>query len=235
MKIALVIPCYNESTRLNAQAFKSFEKTTPEIDFYFVNDGSKDHTLEILHRHFEKDHVIDLQPNRGKGEAVREGMEKVFHKDQYDYIGFLDADLSTPLEELQSFLAFCKKGFKVIIGSRILRLGGNIERKWYRHYPSRVSATLISNALELPVYDTQCGAKLFHKSLIPLIIKEPFLSKWIFDVEIFFRLKKHSSLKLEDYQEIPLRRWSDVGDSHVRFKDFIRSLMDLIQMIIKYR
>ena len=194
-RCCLVIPCYNEERRLNKQAFKDFLESQDQVDFLFVNDGSHDQTLSVL-KQLEKElgqrfMVIDGEKNRGKAEAVRFGFNHLSESQLYEYIGFWDADLATPLQESLDFLEHMNKGnLNAVTGARILRLGTEVKRKWYRHYLGRVFATCASLALDLSVYDTQCGSKIFRRSLIPQLFGSPFISKWLFDIELFFQTQK---------------------------------------------
>lgn len=103
MNFAIVVPCYNESERLETAIFEDFLKTHPQLTFCFVNDGSTDQTLEVLkkmeHQYPEQVNLIDQEKNLGKANAVRLGMRSILKEKNCDRIAFLDADLSTPLEE----------------------------------------------------------------------------------------------------------------------------------------
>jgi dolichyl-phosphate beta-glucosyltransferase len=222
-QVAIVVPCFNEEKRLPLDSFKSFSQKYPHITFCFVNDGSKDNTSKIL-----KDsglRVLDLEQNVGKAEAVRTGVINMANEG-YQWIGFWDADLATPLEEIPRFL---EKGqnskFELITGARILRMGSFIQRKAHRHYLGRIFATLVSLSLKLPVYDTQCGAKLFSNNLTGELFSTPFRSKWFFDVELLFRLKDKSLV-----YEYPLNQWADISGSKLKLWDFIKVPYELYKI-----
>ena len=104
-----------------------------------------------------------LEKNYGKGEAVRRGLMQGLSK-SYAYLGFADADLATPVTELARLYDVARaKDIAIVLGSRWLRIGARIERSGARHYLGRVFATFASQLLDLPIYDTQCGAKFFKK------------------------------------------------------------------------
>ena len=159
LKPCVIIPCYNEERRLKVESFHSFLDSNKSIDLLFVNDGSLDKTQVVLGQLealFENVSVLNLEQNVGKASAIRKGMLHVLDKD-YDHIGYFDADLATPLKEIPRFLnIFEDCNIDLVMGTRILRLGGDIQRKWNRHFLGRLFATFASFSLQLPVYDTQC-------------------------------------------------------------------------------
>ena len=170
----IIIPCYNEAERLPVNDFKDFAAGNSDILFLFVNDGSTDDTavmLEELERSNEQISVLTLPANSGKGEAVRQGILEAA-KHEPEYVGFLDADLATPFEELHNFIRLLRQNdFELVSGLRLARLGANVNRKLSRHYIGRVFATVVSNLLRVEVYDTQCGAKLFERQLAEKFLK----------------------------------------------------------------
>jgi glycosyltransferase involved in cell wall biosynthesis len=213
-KMCIVIPCFNEEKRLDIEKFKGFKD---DHYFLFVNDGSKDDTVGLLKRNQQENFfVLDLQKNSGKAEAVRQGMLHIKTLpilDEIKWVGFWDADLSTPLEELANFMIYYKTfnpGADSIWGSRVRRFGSNIVRTYKRHILGRVFANVTSFFLKLKCYDSQCGAKLFKKELVEEVFFEPFISRWIFDVEILMRLKNYNIV------EYPLNTWVDVAGSKVK-------------------
>lgn len=236
MKALVVVPCYNEEKRIDLSKFQRFCETTDVFDFLFVNDGSKDGTLTLLEKGCSQSkrlNFLNLEQNVGKAEAVREGVKQSLEGD-FNFIGYLDADLATPLCQLHLFEKAFDNGFKVIIGSRINRLGANIERKWQRHYLGRLFATIASLVLRFPVYDTQCGAKFFEKDVCRLFSGERFISKWIFDIELFLRLRSNN-LIAKDFLELPLTKWKDIDGSRLRLRDFLRAPLELIFLARKYK
>ena len=238
-ELCLIIPCYNEEGRLNINSFKQAFSNYLNVEFLFVNDGSLDktaHLLNNLENSFENVSFLDLKQTVGKAHAIREAVNSL--EVDYKYIGFFDADLATPLSEVQNFLEKLNSNPHIlcIMGARILRLGAPIKRKAYRHYLGRVFATIVSMMLKLPVYDTQCGAKIFKGSIAKNIFTDGFVSMWFFDVELIFRIL--STIKKEEYltsfYELPLTNWEDVAGSKLKFTDFLKTPLELIKIYRKY-
>jgi putative flippase GtrA len=240
-RTCIVVPCYNEATRLPVQAFELYLDTTSAVSFVLVNDGSTDATLSVLHGLAQKYpgrvRVLDVQPNQGKAEAVRRGMVLAMAGDEFSYAGFWDADLATPLDEIAVLVAVFDRLARVdiVFGTRVGLLGRDIERKAARHYAGRLFATAASTVLALPVYDTQCGAKLFRISdENRALFAEPFGSRWIFDVELVARYCRTRS-GLSGIYELPLDHWRDVGESKVRAIDFARAIGEMLIIYRTYR
>jgi glycosyltransferase involved in cell wall biosynthesis len=185
----VVIPCFNEANRLDLRAFVE-HSVRGDAALLFVNDGSSDDTGDVLDElcainpaNFS---ALHLPRNCGKAEAVRQGVLRAFQR-QPAYIGYWDADLATPLDAIGEFRAYLAANPRVemLLGARVRLLGRTIERRISRHCAGRVFATAASWVLQLPVYDTQCGAKLFRATdRTRLLFAEPFRSRWIFDVEL---------------------------------------------------
>ena len=165
MICTVVVPCYNEATRFPASAFREYLLHAHDIRLVFVNDGSKDGTLALLEglgREFpDRIEVLDKKNNGGKGEAVRDGILLAL-KDPVDIVGFWDADLATPLIAISDLMQplVANPCIQMVFGSRVKLMGRDIERRSTRHYLGRVFATVVSALLRLPIYDTQCGAKV---------------------------------------------------------------------------
>ena len=189
-KVAIIIPCYNEEKRLDYNNIEPLLLNS-SIDVYFANDGSKDNTVEIINsiiaNHQQRLHLINFTENSGKANTIFKAINQIHQQDKYDFIGYFDADFSTPSEEIIRLVEeISKRKREFLIGSRILLLNSGIKRKYYRHIIGRVIITLINLKFKLGIYDTQCGSKLFSKKIIPKAFDKPFYTSWLFDVEIYF-------------------------------------------------
>jgi dolichyl-phosphate beta-glucosyltransferase len=240
--ICIVIPCYNEAGRIPTGEIISFMELNPLVKVCLVNDCSADNTgsiLQSIREHFPERVLIENHSrNKGKAESVRTGILSCLSYFQFKYIGYFDADLSTPLEEcfrLKDSLA-TRESLEFSFGSRLMIIGSKIERKLYRHFFGRVIATFISNILGLKVYDTQCGAKLFTRELAEKVFTDPFISTWLFDVEIFARIVHLAGRnKVEEVMiETPLMTWVDKGGSKIELSYAIRVFIDLYRIKRKY-
>jgi len=238
-KCCVIIPCYNESDRILKEVFLAFVNENPAIDFLFVNDGSTDDTEEILEQLSEQHNQINflnLATNQGKAEAVRTGMLHC-KKLNYNYVGYWDADLSTPLSEIVRFLTFFDGQIQFLMGSRLKRLGAVVERTRFRHLTGRVFATFTSIILDLPVYDSQCGAKIFDASLIDKLFEQQFITKWLFDVELLarYQLLVGKSSVLNNVLEIPILEWKEVKGSKLNFMALIKVPFELCKINNYYK
>jgi dolichyl-phosphate beta-glucosyltransferase len=233
--VVLVVPCYNEEERLELDRYLEFAARNLDVGFLFVNDGSTDATETVLTKGVEANpdsmDLLSLPTNMGKGEAVRRGLLEA-SKWGAEVVGYWDADLSTPLEELEGMMETLNANAHHIgvLGSRVKLLGRAIERNPLRHYVGRVFATAASLVLDLPVYDTQCGAKIFRVTPdLKRILDRPFRSRWIFDVELLARLRVVLGEETERrVPEYPVNTWRDVGGSKVRPKDLVIAAKDLV-------
>ena len=243
----LVVPCYNEADRLKADEFRAFLAQHAEASLLFVNDGSTDDTLAVLKRLQAelpaRIDVLHLPRNSGKGEAVRSGLQQALRFPGLLYTGFWDADLATPLNAVDDLLGIFAHNpqIEMVFGARVKLLGRNIERRALRHHLGRLFATCASEVLTLPIYDTQCGAKLFRVTPhLSAVLDEPFSSRWIFDVEIIARFLRLYAAegRLPDLPhaiyEFPLYCWTDVPGSKIRPRDFFRAIRDLIVIRQRY-
>lgn len=240
----IVIPCYNEEKRLISlkNEYFSFIEEHDDMLFCFVDDGSTDGTLkqlEIYKTNFKKKiEVVTSIENIGKAEAVRKGVLFCNSSYNHKYIAYLDADLSTSLKECHRLISYLDRHQELsfVFASRMLKVGSIIERQKHRFLIGRIIATMISNLLELKTYDTQCGCKIFTKELSHSLFEEKFISKWLFDVELFFRmfLFYGKERAIEKMIEMPLDLWVDKGESKVKISYFFQLWIDLYKIRRRY-
>ena len=250
----IVVPCYNEAHRFQSRSFLEFLALNHPVRFLFVNDGSTDGTLTLLesmhreaaqHGYSDRIAILHKPQNAGKAEAIRDGMNAALLASENDvthaceYVGFWDADLATPLAAIPQLLnqLAARPHLQMIFGSRVRLLGRTIRRNPARHYLGRAFATVASLTLSLPIYDTQCGAKIFKAmpDLAP-VLAQPFLSRWIFDVEIVARYiqLRGREFCFHSIYEFPLDAWEDVGGSKLRSFDFFYAAFDIFRIYRHY-
>ncbi|MGD9720617.1 MAG: glycosyltransferase [Pirellulales bacterium] len=244
-RTVIVVPCFNEARRLDLRALETYAARADAAELLFVNDGSRDETLDILRRlhadHPRRIRYLDLDRNGGKAEAVRQGILQAIAS-RPDYVGFWDADLATPLDDIAGFARVldAEPRVEIVIGTRLPLLGHRIDRQPLRYWLGRLFANVASLALSVRIFDTQCGAKLFRVTdETAALFAQPFRTRWIFDVEIFARLA-HARRRTERPQlrellyEYPLDRWRDVAGSSVKRGDFVKAAGELASIYWAY-
>ena len=175
--LTVVVPCYNEESRLREAEYAAYLAEPGGARLLFVDDGSHDGTARILRRIADASHgraaVLALGANQGKAEAVRRGLLYALRADADrpppEHVGFWDSDLATPLDAIEQLAAVLRSRAHVemVFGSRVALLGRRIRRSLKRHYLGRVFATLTSLVLGLPIYDTQAQRRPLHARRSP--------------------------------------------------------------------
>ena len=241
----IVVPCHNEARRLNLRMIQDYGRRAGGAELLFVDDGSRDETPDLLahlsHTNPQRFTWLHLAINSGKGEAVRQGVLAALDRTP-DHVGFWDADLATPLSDIDGFCRVLdnRPSIDLVIGTRMRLLGHRIDRRPLRRVLGRLFATTASLALGLRVYDTQCGAKLFRATpQLGQLIGQPFLTRWIFDVELLARMKcarstAHAVPLGEAVYEYPLDAWRDVAGSTVRSADFVKATIEMARIYWTY-
>jgi glycosyltransferase involved in cell wall biosynthesis len=231
--ISVVIPAYNEETRIPptlervAEYFSSFGKP---VEILVVNDGSRDRTASVVRSIGEKlstDQVqfrlIENPGNQGKGYSVRHGMLEA----RGNWALFSDADLSAPIEELPKLIEAAEKGgYDGAIGSRALdrSLVGK-HQSFFRELAGRTFNLGVRLIAGLPFHDTQCGFKLFKREAAQQIFKRQQMTRFGFDVEILYIAKK-LGLRIV---EVPVR-WDDVEGTKVSMFAGVDAFLDPLRV-----
>jgi hypothetical protein len=158
-----------------------------------------------------------------------------------EYAGFWDADMATPLDQIEDLAGVLdgRPKLMMVFGARVKLLGRNVQRRAIRHYLGRAFATVVSIVLRLAIYDTQCGAKIFRvNGETRRLFAERFGSRWVFDVEIlarFIQARDYDMAATEEaIYEYPLPVWKDVAGSRVRPSDFVRAFFEVLAIHRRY-
>ena len=228
--LSLVVPCRNEFSRLRPDAFLEATERWPWLSFCFIDDGSTDATAERLawlSNASPSIYSMYLRENLGKAEAVRAGIRHLCELSRPDLVGFWDADLATPLDEIPRFVRCFERdeGKKAVIGSRWPHLGADIRRTAGRGIASIAFKLAVRRILRAPVWDTQCGAKVFAREVADEVFSAPFSTRWLFDVEILSRIGRER-LRTQ-VQELPVSSWRDVPGSKLGFGSSVTILREL--------
>ncbi|GAK93143.1 dolichyl phosphate glucosyltransferase [Nonlabens ulvanivorans] len=209
----IIIPCYNEENRFKPAQWLEFIESNQFLNFCFVNDGSEDNTLLILKTHFDDVRnvkILSFEENLGKAEAIRQSI--LLMGDNYDNSVFIDADLEIPLQQITKLLEF-KKNNKEALVCISNRINTYSITSFKRYLGSKFINKLANLILAFPfaINDTQCGCKLISRDVIS-IFNEPFISSWLFDIELLLRLKYQFSIKQKQIGIVDLLSLNETND-----------------------
>jgi dolichyl-phosphate beta-glucosyltransferase len=229
----VVVPCYNEAGRIDGAEMCRLAAT---VDVWLVDDGSKDATFDVLGSiAAQSGGTVSARRNdgnRGKGETCRLHMLAACEAGA-PVVGFLDADLATPVDEMLRLLAtLAESDAEAVTAARVALSGRDIRRSGARHYAGRVFSTIASLAIGATYYDTQCGAKLFRRTpALGAALSDPFVSRWAFDVELLGRLLAGAPgvepVPAQRLVEVPIATWHDVAGSKLTPGDAWTSFVQL--------
>ncbi|MCP3965166.1 MAG: glycosyltransferase [Lentisphaerae bacterium] len=213
IKTALVIPFYNTGRKIQLGTLAEMLNDEPGLTLCFVDRGSTDRSSSILKdfcSRFET-RTVFLQPGGHLSfvRAIYFGLKKMFEDESMGYVGYWDAEMATPLSVLFKFEKMLKyTNLRMVMGSRMPRLGSQIHTRVFSHVCRRVSSKMIAFFLKLPVYDAQCHAKLIDAKLCRELIRLPFRTNMLFDVELIKRVNelygRHKTKQI--VSEFPLPR-----------------------------
>lgn len=231
--LSVVLPCFNERLRLPStlDAVRGFLDRRGDVyEVVLVDDGSDDGTLDLL-RAFERDasnvRVVSLWPNQGKGRAVAEGVRVT----RGARVLMADADLSTPMAELERLEDAIDTGADVAIGSRAAPGSQMLDQAFYRVVMGKTFNVLVRLAMLPDFRDTQCGFKLFRGDVARDLFGRLRTSGFAFDVEILW----HAQCTGYGVREVPVR-WRASDSSRVApLRHSGQMLRDLVRLRMRLR
>lgn len=226
MKLSIVVPAYNETQRIVPTLNSILAYAARHHDAFevlVVDDGSRDGTADLVAKRFGADphlRVLAYTPNRGKGHAVRHGLRHA----RGEWVLFSDADLSTPIEQLEPMLAAAERGADIVIASRALGDAEIRERQpFYREAGGKLFNRLVRLLVLPDLHDTQCGFKLFRRSAIEPILDDLRIDGFAFDVEIL-ALARAAGARIVEIATV----WTNSPSSRVRMSAATRAYADLL-------
>ncbi len=225
-QISIIIPVYNEEKRITSAIEKItayFKKHDYWHEIILVDDGSTDKTIQKSKDTKEDIQILQNKQNTGKGYSVKQGM---LHA-KGDYLLFTDADMSTPIEELDKFIQIIDTGFDIVIGSRAVH-GADIKKRQplYRELIGKTFNKIVRLITVRGIKDTQCGFKLFKKNCVKEIFGKQTIERFCFDVEVLHIAKK----KGYKIKEVPVIWINDNRTTVKPIKDALRMLRDIIKI-----
>lgn len=230
--LSFIIPAYNEEQRIALSLEKAIDYLSSQNygwEFLIVDDGSKDRTCGIVAAFIEESlfseniRLVKLGKNLGKGAAVRRGMLEA----RGEIRVFSDADLSTPIKELEKVIPIIKSGVDVCIGSR--DLNRNLIKKhqpFYREYMGRIFNKIVQMLVIKGITDTQCGFKAFRGSSADKIFAEAKIDGFSFDVEAIY-IAKMLGMKVE---QVPVEWYNDTRSKVSPITDSARMFFELFKI-----
>jgi glycosyltransferase involved in cell wall biosynthesis len=234
----MVVPCFNEAKRIETKYWRNLIQKTHEFcDWVFVNDGSTDQTTEKLIElcsNCASATYIDFRLNKGKAEAIREGLLHSLESKESFLIGYVDSDGAFDPEEIASQLDFFSKRWPLEIDcvffSRVKLAGLEISRDPTRHMISRVLYTFLAKDWTWAPYDTQAGFKLFR--LTPELKEDlsiKFNTRWYFELELIFRLTRRIKREV-NILEIPVKYWKEISGGSISLSKFLPIFLEILRV-----
>jgi len=214
-RVSLVIPAFREEERL-PRYFPELAAALADlpVGLLVVDDGSPAASFAALKAaltpHLGAKHrVLRHEINRGKGAAIAFGLEHAGG----EFFGFVDADGSIPAAEVRRFLLLGleRQGWDMLLGSRVKMLGRSVERSFWRHLTGRVFATMLSESFSIPVYDSQCGLKMFRSERYRAVKGLLTDQRWVWDSQLVILFHRRGWR----VEEVPID-WHDTPGSKIR-------------------
>ncbi|MBS3155651.1 glycosyltransferase family 2 protein [Candidatus Woesearchaeota archaeon] len=228
--LSIIIPAYNEEERIpkTLNSYLDYLKGKINFEILVIINGCTDNTLEVVKKIAQKNKEIkyvDIGKVASKGIAVTEG----FKLADSELIGFVDADLATPPNAFYDLVKNIEN-YDAVIASRWMKNSKiNKSQPLTRIIAGRSFNILVNLLFNLKLKDTQCGAKLFKKTALKDILADIGKTRWAFDVDVLYLLKR----KNYKTKEIPTE-WSEPGGSHVKIKTVIEMFLSIVRLRLIY-
>ncbi len=229
-RLSIIVPAFDEEKRLGASLKRMlayFDSVDYPFEILVVDDGSADDTVRLVNTISQcrpQVRLLSYQPNKGKGHAVRYGILRA----RGERVLFCDADLATPIEEVEKLLAKLDEGYDIAIGSRDVKGSQLLKRQSaIREFGGRFFNQLVQLIAVPGIHDTQCGFKLFTQCAAQDIFRRCQVDHFAFDVEVLFlALRFHLRVA-----EVPVR-WAHQEGSKVRF---LRDAWRMVKTLFRIR
>ena len=231
--ISVIVPAYNEEARIVPTLERLCEylgERFPGYEIIVVDDGSTDNTSRVVKNLILKScdiKLIQSPKNMGKGHAVKTGVLA----SKGGLVLICDADLSTPVEEVEKLGHFMKEGFDIAIGSRGLRDSDiAVRQPWHRERMGKIFNVFVRNLVMGGIRDTQCGFKLFRGDVSRELFAKCRIHGFSFDVEVLFLAEK-AGYKIK---EVPIR-WLNSPHSRVTLiSDPVSMFLELFRIRLNW-
>ncbi|MBI2647141.1 glycosyltransferase [Candidatus Woesearchaeota archaeon] len=223
MKLSIIVPFYNEELRMNAFLDELLNYDNSDYEFIFVNDGSKDQTLNILKKYkFRNKKIITYKKNSGKGYAVRVGVLSAKGK----YIIFIDADGSIHPSQIEYMLKYLKK-YDVVVGTRAAKKS-DVKVPLFRQLSGLAFNKYANFLFDININDALCGFKGFRRKVAINLFKHLIDNRWIFDVELFYEIKRDKC----SLYAMPIK-WEYKDKSKMTIRDVIKISVSMLLLRLR--
>jgi dolichyl-phosphate beta-glucosyltransferase len=232
--LAIIIPAYNEQERLGPTLARIAEYARTldfDTEIWVVNDGSSDDTAKLVKCVAESEplvHLLDCEQNQGKGAAVRRGMLEI----DAEWLLMSDADLATPIEELDKLWPHVNEHTPIAIGSRPLKESElEVRQPWYREFMGRAFNLAVRTLGIKGIADTQCGFKLYRQDVARDIFSRSKIDGFGFDFEVLMIARDLGYA----IAEVPIRWQHKEGSKVNLLRDGVRMLRELMLLRVAGR